>query len=180
MNEKTKAIIKEWVESILIALVLALLVRTFIVQAYKIPTGSMRPTLSEGDRILVSKFIYRFKKPQRGDVVVFKFPEEPKKDFIKRLIATEGEKIEIKDGNIYIDGKIVEEPRIVRQNYYYNDGTYGQEGKGIEVDKNSFYVLGDNSSSSKDSRYWGFVPKKNLIGKAFLIYWPLKRIGIVK
>lgn len=180
MNKRTKAIIREWVESVLIALVLALIVRTFIVQAYKIPTGSMQSTLLIGDKILVNKFIYRFREPKRGDIVVFRFPDNPKKDFIKRLIAIGPEEVGIKDGNIYIDGKIVEEPDIIRQIYYYNDGDYGKEGAATKVEDDTFYVLGDNSSSSKDSRYWGFVPRKNLIGKAFLIYWPPRRMGIVK
>lgn len=180
MNEKVVREIKEWGESIIIAFILAMIIRTFVVQAFKIPSGSMRTTFLEGDRILVNKFIYRFKEPQRGDIVVFKYPEDQKKDFVKRLIAKSGETVEIKDGGIYIDDKLVETPQTIRGVYYYNRGDYGGLNQKIKVPADSYYVLGDNSASSRDSRYWGFVPKKNLLGKAFVIYWPLSRIKVVK
>jgi signal peptidase I len=178
MNEKTRLLIKEYGESLLIAFILAMIIRAFVVQAFKIPTGSMHPTLMEGDRILVSKFVYRFWQPQHGDVIVFKYPEDPKLAFIKRLIATPGETVEIKNGRILIDGKQDANPRITPQ-FYYNRGPYGEIGVPIAIPKNSFYALGDNSANSKDSRYWGFVPRKSLIGKAILIYWPLYRIRLI-
>lgn len=180
MNMRTKLVIREWAESIVIALVLALIIRTFIVQAFKIPSGSMKPTLQEGDRILVNKFIYRFKEPQRGDVIVFIYPEDRKKDFIKRLIAKGGESVEITSGSIIIDGKPVESPEKIRSIYYYNAGDYGAEGKKTDVPKGNYFALGDNSASSKDSRYWGFVPKKDILGKAMVIYWPINRIRIIR
>ncbi len=179
MNPKLKHTIYEYAESILIAFVLAMLIRTFLVQAFKIPTGSMRPTLIEGDRILVNKLIYRFKKPQRGDIIVFKYPLNPKRDFIKRLIASEKETVEINNGNIFIQGKITDN-NILKKFYYYNYGKYGKENTVIKVPDKSFFVLGDNSAVSKDSRYWGFVPQKNLLGRAFLIYWPPKRFRILQ
>lgn len=192
INEKVKSEIREWTESIIIALILALLIRAFIVQAFKIPSGSMIPTFQVGDRIFVNKFIYgaripftdirlpAVKQPERGDIIVFVSPEVPRRDFVKRLIARGGEKLEIKNGNIYIDGKQIEGPLSVRSNYYYNRGDYGKEGDVITVPKDSFFVLGDNSANSRDSRYWGFVPKKNLIGKAMCIYWPIKRMRFIK
>jgi signal peptidase I len=185
------SVVREWVESIVVALVLALVIRTFIIQAFKIPTGSMRPTLIEGDRILVSKFRYGpkvpfthyrlagFTKPQWGDVVVFVYPEDPSKDFIKRLIATGGETVEIKKGHIYVNGKALEDLPF-KGIYYYNRGEYGDTGQKIKVEENHYFVLGDNSASSRDSRYWGFVPEKSVIGRAELIYWPLNRIRMVK
>lgn len=179
MKTQTKANIREWIESIIIAVILALFVRAFVIQAFKIPTGSMKPTLNENDRIFVNKYIYRFKEPQRGDITVFKSPEDPKKDFIKRLIAAGGETVQIKDGGILIDGKPVLLPQM-QAVYYYNRGEYGDEGQKITVPKGHFYVLGDNSSSSRDSRYWGFVPRKYIIGKAVFRYWPPKAIGRVK
>lgn len=191
-RESKKSIIREYVESIIIAFILAMLIRTFVVQAFKIPTGSMRPTLTEGDRILVSKFIYgarvpftdlrlpAVRQPKRGDIIVFRYPEDPKRDFIKRLIATGGEEIEIVNGNILINGEAIDKPESLRERYYYNRGKYGEEGLKIKVPLDSFYVLGDNSATSRDSRYWGFVPKKDLIGKAFFIYWPLYRIRLIK
>jgi len=191
MKPKTKAVIREWGESILVAFLLAMVIRTFVIQAFKIPTGSMRPTLLEGDLILVNKFIYGAKfpfvdfrlpalrQPNRGDVVVFIYPEDSKKDFIKRLIAFPGETVEIKNGTLYINDSPLLDP-IFNQRYYYNRGDFAIEGQKITVPKDSYFVLGDNSASSKDSRYWGYVPKENILGKAIIIYWPPNRIRIIK
>jgi len=191
MSTRRKSVIREWAESIVIAFILAMIIRYFVVQAFKIPTGSMRPTLLEGDLILVNKFIYGAKipftdlrlpgirKPKRSDVVVFIYPDNPKKDFIKRLIATEGETVEIKNGTIYINDKPLLDLEF-GQRYYYNRGEFAGEGQKITVPKGVFFVLGDNSASSQDSRYWGFVPWKNILGKAILIYWPPQRIRIIK
>jgi len=188
---KKKSAVREWVESIVIAFILAMFIRTFFVQAFKIPTGSMRPTLLEGDAILVNKFIYgpkipftdlrlpAFRQPKRGDVIVFIYPDNPKKDFIKRLVAREGETVEIKNGTIYINDKPLLEP-IFSQRFYYNKGELAMEGEKIVVPKDSYFVLGDNSASSQDSRYWGFVPKKNILGQAMIIYWPPQRIRIIR
>ena len=190
-GSKVKSAIREWIESIVVALILAMVIRTFIVQAFKIPTGSMRPTLIEGDLILVNKFLYGAKvpftdlrtpwvrQPARGDVVVFIYPEDKSKDFIKRLIGLPGDTVEIKNGTIYINDNPLVDP-LFSQRYYYNRGDFAEEGKRIVVPEKSFFVLGDNSASSKDSRYWGFVPWNNILGKAMLIYWPAQRIRIIK
>jgi len=180
MNDKMRYLMKEWVEPIVIAVILALIIRTFVVQAFKIPTGSMRPTLIEGDRILVSKFIYKFKEPKRGDVIVFISPEDKKKDFIKRLVGLPNEKIQISNGTILVNNNPVEESSALKKQHYYNRGNFGVEGQSITVPNDAYFVLGDNSISSRDSRYWGFMPKKYLLGKAFLIYWPPNRIGLIK
>lgn len=186
-----KSALREWIEAAAVALVLALVIRAFIVQAFKIPTGSMRPTLLEGDLILVNKFIYGAKVPftdwrlprlhpmQRGDVVVFIYPEDRKKDYIKRLVAFPGETVEIRNGTIYINDKPLMDP-VFNQKYYYNRGDLAAEGSKINVPEGNYFVLGDNSASSKDSRYWGFVPHKNILGKAMMIYWPIQRIRVVK
>ena len=188
---KKKSVFWEWVESILIAFVLAMVIRAFVIQAFKIPTGSMRMTLLEGDAILVNRFLYGAKipftdlrlpavrQPKRGDVIVFIYPQDSKKDFIKRLIATEGESVSIVNGTIYINDKPLLEPPF-NTKYYYNRGDYGEAGKKIVVPQNSYFVMGDNSASSQDSRYWGFVPKKNILGKAILVYWPLTRLKLIK
>lgn len=178
MNKRTKLVIREWVESLLIAFILAMLIRTFVVQAFKIPTSSMEPTLMVGDRILVNKFIYRFNKPQPWDVIVFKYPLNRKRDFIKRLVADGGKTVNINNGKIFIDGKMVDNPHLLE--YYYNRGDYGAEGLKVKVPEDKFYVLGDNSFNSQDSRYWGFVPREDLIGKAFFVYWPLNKMRIIK
>jgi signal peptidase I len=191
MSLKKKSVLRDWVESIIIAFLLAMVIRTFVVQAFKIPTGSMRMTLQEGDLILVNKFIYgakvpflnfylpKLRDPKRGDVIVFVYPEDKKKDFIKRLVGLPGETVEIKGGSIYIDDKPADDP-IFKQIYYYNRGDFSAEGQKIIVPKDSYFVLGDNSVSSKDSRYWGFVPKDNLLGQALVIYWPIHRIRGIK
>lgn len=191
MKENTKAVIREWIESIVIAVVLALFIRTFFIQAFRIPSGSMKPTLQEGDKIMVNKLLYgpkipftdyrlpSLRQPKRGDIVVFIYPEDKKKDFIKRLIAFEGENVEVSGGNIMIDGKPVTDQPEIRKIYYYNRGYYGEAGRPVTVPENSYFVLGDNSSSSKDSRYWGFVPKRNVIGRAMFIWWPPWRIQLL-
>jgi signal peptidase I len=178
--KKKKSVIREWIEGIIVAFIIAMIIRTFIVQAFRIPTGSMHPTLKIGDRILVNKFIYgrrSFRKagPERGDIIVFIYPENPKKDYIKRLIAFGGEKVLIKKGEIYVNGERLQTPATIAGRHYYSTGYFGT--REAEVPEGSYFVLGDNSGNSKDSRYWGFVPQKNLIGKAFFIYWPLTRLG---
>ncbi len=190
MSTRKKSVIREWVESIVVALLLAMVIRTFVVQAFKIPTGSMRTTLLEGDLILVNKFIYgakvpltnfRFpavRKPQRGDVVVFIYPQDPKKDFIKRLVGLPGESVEIRNSKIYINDQPLDVATFNRP--YYNRGDFGLEGRKILVPKDSYFVLGDNSENSQDSRFWGYVPAKNLLGNAMVIYWPPQRIRLIK
>ncbi|MDD4938767.1 MAG: signal peptidase I [Candidatus Omnitrophica bacterium] len=186
-----KSVIKEWIESIVVAFILAMVIRTFVVQAFKIPTGSMRTTLMEGDLILVNKFIYGAKipflglnlpalrEPKRADVIVFIYPQSPKKDFIKRLIGLPGETVEIKNGTLFIDDKPLLDT-VFNKRYYYNRGDFGAEGMKIKIPQGHYFVLGDNSASSQDSRYWGFVPKENILGKALVIYWPPQRVRIIK
>ena len=192
MNKKS--VLREWVEALIIAGALAVFVRTFFFQIYKIPTTSMVSTLVPGDKIFVSKITFgskipftkmRFsglRKPKRGEVVVFVPPceeEKPwyeRKQYIKRLIGIGGDHILIKDGNIYLDGKIVVDPRIAK-NYYYNQGDYGKE---IVVPEGGYFFLGDNSISSYDSRFWGIVDERGIVGRAILIWWPLKRVGMIE
>ncbi|MCX5694456.1 MAG: signal peptidase I [Candidatus Omnitrophica bacterium] len=191
MSLKKKSVIRDWVESIIIAFLLALVIRAFLVQAFKIPTGSMRMTLIEGDLILVNKFIYGAKipftnmrlpalrQPKRGDVIVFIYPEDKSKDFIKRLVGLPGDVVEIKGGSVYINDQPAAEP-IFNQIYYYNRGQLSAPGEKLVVPADSYFVLGDNSATSKDSRYWGFVPKNNLLGQAMIIYWPVQRMRVIK
>ncbi len=177
-GEKGK--IRENVESILLALLLALFVRTFFVQAFKIPSSSMEPTLLVGDHILVNKFIYGiripvlgwrffdFHKPKRGDVIVFIYPRNPKKDFIKRVIAVGGEKVYIKGTTVYVNDKPIKDPWGV-----WRRGPNGERSDfgPVVVPEGYLFVLGDNRDNSMDSRYWGFVPLRDVLGKAFIIYW---------
>ena len=169
------AVWRENVESIVWAVALALVIRTFIMAPFKIPSGSMHPTLLEGDRILVNKFIYRFQPPRRGDIIVFRYPEDPKRSFIKRLAAMAGDTVEIRNGQVLVNGTPLDGSGVFRTNTYYNGGPYGQDGDAVHVPTDSFYVLGDNSSSSHDSRFWGFVPKRLVIGRAMCVFWPITR-----
>jgi len=191
-TQQFKSVLREWVESIVIAFILAMFIRTFFVQAFKIPSGSMRPTLIERDRLMVNKLRYGpkvpfmkdkrlwgFIKPQRGDVIVFVYPLDPSRDFIKRLIGLGGETVEIKDGDIYINGELVKDPRI-KDTFYYNRGKYGNVGQKIVVPEGHYFVLGDNSGSSSDGRFWGFVPEGNVIGRAEVVYFPFNRWRVIK
>ena len=188
---RRKSVFREYVESFVVAILLALVVRTFFIQAFKIPTGSMRPTLMEGDRILVNKVVYGIpipftdwrlpavRKPRRGDIVVFHAPDDKKKDFIKRLVAVGGDVVEIKEFRIWINGKPLTDPPIFRQMTYYNRGSFGESGQPVKVPAGYYFFLGDNSASSRDSRYWGFLPESKIIGRAFVIYWPPRRIRVL-
>lgn len=192
---------KEWGEAILIAGVLALLIRTFILGPYKIPSGSMIPTFLIGDRIFVDKVSYVFSEPKRGDIIVFKFPQDKHKhfvlklgdwqlkvpfvdlrrDFVKRLAGLPGEKLEIRGGKIFINGKPLDEPPF-SDHYYYNqdDWDFAKKNQVIEIPPNAYFALGDNSAQSSDSRNWGFVAKENVVGRAFFIWWPPKRMKLVR
>ncbi len=176
--------IKEYLEPILIVVLIALFIRTFVEQPFKIPSGSMKPTLQAGDYLLVNEFIYGiripytdirlfpYEKPKRGGVIVFTYPVDPSKDFIKRVIGTEGEKVEIIHNKIYINDKPIPDP----WGHFNKEGPAGYlpgvENFGpVVVPKDSLFVLGDNRDNSADSRFWGFLPLKDVLGKAFIIYF---------
>lgn len=177
--------------SVLIIFSVFVFVSVFFMQSYKIPTTSMVPTLMPGDKIAVNKIVYGpripflsvrlpgLKKPARGEVIVFISPADRMKAYIKRLIALPGERLSIKDGNVYINGKIMVDPHIAR-NYYYNQGDYAKTSKEIVIPENKYFFMGDNSISSLDSRFWGFVDEKDIVGKAVFIWWPPKRIGMIE
>ncbi len=171
---------RENLESFVWAAALALLIRTFVMAPFKIPSGSMHPTLLEGDRILVNKFQHHFQKPQRGDIIVFHVPDSTRRPFIKRLIGLSGDQVEIRDGRVLVNGAPITGAPIFATNQYQNQGMYGGVGQVIEVSSEEFFVLGDNSGSSHDSRFWGFVPRTHLIGKAMVIFWPPQRIRVLR
>ncbi len=187
---KKKSWIREWLEALLDACVMMLLVKTFVLQSCKIPTGSMEPTLhgdmKYGDRVFVSKFSHIMHPIQRGDIVVFSVARikglDPAKTYVKRLVGLPGDKLEIRDGHIYINDRQLEFPDIFRYNQYYNlpyeQGSYGLTDTPVIVPENCYFVLGDNSGSSYDSRFWGFVPKESVMGTVLLIYWPFPRFHV--
>ncbi len=139
----------------------------------------MQPTIYKGDRIFVDKTIYLKNKPKRGDIILFKYPEDPKKHWIKRIVAFGDETIEIKDGTILINGHLIDQENI-KNHSYTNIGEYGVNEKKTLIPKKHYFVLGDNSNKSLDSRFWGFLPEQNLIGKVTTVYWPVSRIGKVE
>jgi signal peptidase I len=191
MTEFKKSTVREYFESIVIAVILALFIRTFVVQAFKIPTGSMEENLLIGDHLLVNKFVLgptasrleRLILPigdlHRGDVIVFKYPVEPERDFIKRVIGLPGETLEVREKKVYVNGKALDEPyahylQPAQTPSEYHEVTsfdvrdrYGP----VTVPPNHYFVMGDNRDNSQDSRYWGFLPRENIKGKALLIYW---------
>jgi signal peptidase I len=182
-----KSTAREYFESIVIAVILALFVRTWVVQAFKIPTGSMEPNLLIGDHLLVNKLVFGpslggferavlpQEEPSRGEVVVFKYPEEPERDFIKRVIGLPGETLEVRDRRVYINGTPLDEPYV-----HFLEPSFGGEGGigdvrhkygPVTIPEGHYFVMGDNRDNSQDSRYWGFLPRGYIKGKALVIYW---------
>ncbi|ABO50566.1 signal peptidase I, Serine peptidase, MEROPS family S26A [Desulforamulus reducens MI-1] len=168
-----KSVIREMLESVVIAVLLAAVIRLFILEPFFIPSGSMEPNLMIGDRIIVSKITYHLKEPQRGDIIVFKFPLDPSRNFVKRLIAKGGETVEIKNSVLYINNQPIEE------NYLPKGLKFKDFGPEI-VPEGHYFMMGDNRNNSDDSRVWGFLDKELIIGKAEVIYWPLNRISLAK
>jgi signal peptidase I len=188
-----KSVGREYLESIVVAVILALFIRTFVVQAFKIPTGSMETNLLIGDHLLVNKIVYSpslaameekllGKRPvERGHVVVFKFPEDPQRDFIKRVIGLPGETVEIRNKTVFINGKPLDEAGYVHflePPLKPGDPEYGLRGEGLRdnwgpqvVPPGKLFVLGDNRDNSRDSRFWGFLPRDQVKGRALLVYW---------
>jgi len=184
-TRKKKSALRENFEAIIIAIVLALFIRAFIVQAFKIPSGSMLPTLQIGDHILVNKFIYGIKlpitdtvivpikDPRPNDIVVFRYPRNPKLDYIKRVIAVAGDTVEIRKKKVYVNGKPFDDPHGVHTDPRVLPATAGPRDYfgPVTVPEGKIFVMGDNRDNSFDSRFWGFVDLKAVRGKAFIIYW---------
>lgn len=179
---------KEWIEPIVIALILVFVIKTFIVQNFKIPSSSMEDTLLVGDHLFASKFIYgakipftslrlfKIRDPKPGDIVVFKYPRDPSKDYIKRCIAVGGQTIEIRDKKVYVDGELQEVPehaKFIYDNILPREIGPRDNYPAITVPPNNMFVMGDNRDNSNDSRYWDFVPYENLKGKALFVYWSI-------
>ena len=195
-TEKTRRnIFQEYSEAFVVAVILAIIIRAFFIQAFKIPSRSMVPTLLVGDHILVSKFIYgtripftqarwpRFVDPARGDVIVFVYPEDRTKDFIKRVVAIGGDKIEIKDKQVFINGKEVKNKHIQFSTNVIIPGGRDQPRDNygpVTVPKDHLFVMGDNRDESHDSRWWGFVPIADVKGEAFMIYYSAMRFPNVR
>lgn len=167
--EKVPKIVWEYLQSVALAVVLALFIITFVVQSFIVTGPSMEPTLRSGERLLINKFVYRFSEPQRGDIIVFHPQARPREDYIKRVVGVAGETVEIRDGNVWVDNVSLSEP-------YTKEETYGQFGP-VRIPRGKIFVLGDNRNNSQDSRYQevGLVSLKSVIGKALVRYWPFGR-----
>jgi signal peptidase I len=186
-----KSLVREYAEAILIAILLALFIRAFVVQAFKIPSGSMKSTLLVGDHILVNKFIYGVKipflnkdlihisDPKRFDVVVFQYPVDPSKDFIKRVIGLPGDTVQVKDKKVFVNNQELNEPYITHSdNKILPASVSPRDNTGpIVVPPHSIFVMGDNRDESYDSRFWKFVDLNDLKGQAFIIYWSWNQDG---
>jgi signal peptidase I len=189
-KRRPKSVVREYAEALLVALVLALFIRSFVVQAFKIPSGSMIPTLLIGDHILVNKFVYGVRlpyfrtlvvpvtMPRRGDVVVFIYPQDEDKDFIKRVVGVAGDTVEVRDKRLYVNGDAVPDPHA-----HFAEGEDGRVAPPrdnfgpFQVPAGYIFVMGDNRDRSYDSRFWGPVALDKVKGKAFLIYWSWEGIG---
>ncbi|MCG6552052.1 MAG: signal peptidase I [Candidatus Magnetominusculus sp. LBB02] len=179
-----KTVYREYSEAIVTALLLALFIRAFVIQAYKIPSGSMETTLLVGDQLLVNKFIYgvmipfteikifTFNQPKKGDIIVFKYPEDLNRDFIKRVIAVGGDVVEVVDKEVYVNHEKLVEPFIQHTDTSMRNGIPPRDNmEPRRVPPGKFFVMGDNRDNSQDSRFWGFVDQNLIRGKALIIYW---------
>lgn len=189
-SKKSKGgVIREYAESIVVAILIALFIRAFVVQAFKIPSGSMEPTLLIGDHLLVNKFVYGiklpfidqkvlvYKEPQRGDIIVFIFPKDKSKDFIKRVVGGPGDTVEIRQKKIYINGNFWDDPYGVYRESEVT-GMVPRDNFGpVVVPPEHVLVMGDNRDRSYDSRFWGFVPFDQIKGKALILYWSWNKLS---
>ncbi len=190
MNPRWQSTLKEYAEALIFALILAFFIRSFVVQAFKIPSGSMLETLQIGDHLLVNKFIYGIKipftdttlipvsDPKFQDIVVFEFPEDPSKDFIKRVIGLPGDRIEIRKKQVFRNGQLLREPYI-----QHTDPREVEQRDNIPaftVPKNTYFVMGDNRDESYDSRFWGFVEREKMQGKALILYWSWENFSNIR
>jgi len=170
IKKRKKSMLRELLETVISAGVIAFIIITFIGQVTVVKGASMEPTLHDRERLIANKISYRFESPKRNEIVIFKPPVGVKRNYIKRIIAVPGDTVEIVNGEIYINDQALLEP-YVKFNSYENLPS-------LTVPDDSFFVLGDNRPNSSDSRFWGFVPRKNIIGKAWIVFWPLNKIRI--
>jgi len=171
--KKKPSFFTEILQSLLVAALLAFIIHTFIMQNFRIPSGSMEPTLQIQDYIFASKLAYRLNEPKRGDIVVFKYPKDTSRYFVKRLIAVGGETVALQDSKLYIDGQLAPED-------YLPQGLKFRDYGPVTVPEANYFMLGDNRNNSSDSRDWGFVPRNLVIVKEIFIYWPPDRIGTAR
>jgi len=166
VQEKTGFPWSEYVKAAIIALGLALLIRTYVVQAFKIPSESMVRTLLVGDHLLVNKMVYMFGDPERGDIIVFRYPMDQSRDFVKRVVGLPGETVRVAGEKVFINGKLLDEPYAI-----YDRGGIGGDFGPVKVPAGHLFMMGDNRDNSQDSRVWGMLDVNLILGKAFIIHW---------
>jgi len=164
---------KGWLKDILLAVVIAFLMVVFLYQPVKVEGTSMQPELLDQERIFVNKFVYHFEEIHRGDIVVFWYPKDPSKSFIKRVVGVPGDLVAIRDGHVYINGELLQERYVPRG--YQDFDSYPP----TRVKDGHYYVLGDHRNASNDSRSWGLVPRRFIYGKAVFRYWPVEKVGFL-
>lgn len=166
--------VRNWVRDIVFASLTAVLIVVFVVQPVKVEGTSMEPRLFDDERIFVNKFVYHFSEISRGDIVVFWYPKDTSKSFIKRVIGLPGERVEVRDGVVFVDDQVIDEP------YVPSDYIDPLTSDAITIPEGCYYVMGDHRNSSNDSRNWGTVPSEYIFGKAMLRYWPLSKFGMIQ
>jgi len=170
IKKRKKSMIQDLLETVITAGVIAFIIITFIGQVTVVRGASMEATLHNNERLIANKIGYRFESPQRSEIIIFKPPLDTKRNYIKRVIGLPGDKIKIVNGRVYLNDQELKEPYLKYKSY--------ENMPEIVVPENSYFVLGDNRPNSSDSRYWGFVPRKNIVGKAWIVFWPLNKIRL--
>lgn len=168
------------VQTLLLVFAFFLVIYIFLFRPFQVSGNSMVPTFSNKQYILTNIIALRFGKPKVGDVIVFKSPPDPEKDYIKRVIGAPSDTVYIKDGDVYVNGKMLDQSKYLKSSVKTYGGSFLHENEPVTVPSDSYLVLGDNRAGSSDSREWGFVPIKSIIGKSFFVYWPLDKIEIIK
>jgi signal peptidase I len=168
----------EFIQTLVVFLAIGSVIYLFAVQPHKVSGCSMCPNFQTGNFILTDKITYRFSPPQRGDIIVFKNPRDPSQDFIKRIMGIPGDKVSIRDGRVYLNGQSLKEPYL-DPSLITSPGAFLNENQEVQVKPDTYLVFGDNRPGSSDSREWGYLPKENIIGKAFFRYWPKEVIGLI-
>jgi len=170
----------DFIETIVIALVIFIIVYRFLMQPHQVKGNSMLDNFDSGEYVLTNKVIYQLNEPESGDVVIFEAPKNEDYDYIKRIIGIPGDRIMIKRGKVYINSQLFDESGYLDNTIYTRTGSYLSEGEEIIVPNDSYFVIGDNRDHSSDSREWGFVPIENIVGKAWIRYWPLNKMGAIE
>lgn len=167
-------------QTLILAAAAFVVVYMFLFRPFEVKGESMFPNLHDSEYLITNVISQRLGDPQLGDIIVFKAPNEPDKDFIKRVIGVAGDSVSVKEGAVYVNGKRLDESAYLKPEVKTYGGAFLREGDSVTVPEGYFFVMGDNRSYSSDSREWGFVPKKNIIGSSFFIYWPISNAGVIR